>query len=142
MQWSAGENAGFTSPRVKPWMDVNPDYVRVNAETQVKDPNSTYHYWASVLRLRKKYVDVFVYGDFQLLDKSSQNIFAYTRQYGYQKVLVLCHWTDKTLDWDAAGNGITGVVKDILLGNYEIRIDDFAGSTWSLRPYEAIVLLI
>jgi hypothetical protein len=34
------------------------DYVRVNAEAEVKDPNSTYHYWATVLKLRKKYLDV------------------------------------------------------------------------------------
>jgi hypothetical protein len=94
--------------------------------------------------LRKEYLDVFVYGDFTLLDKSSQEFFAYTRQYNDQKVLVLCHWTEKTLDWDAAGNGITGV-KNVLLDTYESPdavSQRFSGGKWSLRPYEAVVLLL
>ncbi|OGE54293.1 hypothetical protein PENARI_c006G03743 [Penicillium arizonense] len=144
VQWSAAENAGFTGPGVKPWMSVNTDYPRVNAEAQVKDPNSTYHYWATVLKLRKEYLDVFVYGNFTLLDKPSQEFFAYTRQYNDQKILILCHWTEKTLDWDAAGNGITGV-KNVLLDTYESAgavSQRFSGGKWSLRPYEAVVLLL
>jgi glycosidase len=144
VQWSAAENAGFTGPGVKAWMSVNTDYVQVNAEAAVKDPNSTYHYWATVLKLRKKYLDIFVYGNFTLLDKQSQEVFAYTRQYGDQKALVLCHWTGQTLEWDAASNGIRGV-KDVLLNTYE-GVEEasqrFSGDKWTLRPFEAVVLLV
>lgn len=142
VQWSAAENAGFTGPGVIPWMSVNTDYDRINAEAQVKDPNSTYHYWATVLKLRKKYLDVFVYGNFILLDKPSQEVFAYTRQYGDEKILVVCHWTEKTLEWDAASNGITGV-KQVLLDNYE-GVEEvsqrFSDDKFTLRPFEAVVL--
>lgn len=144
VQWSAAENAGFTGPGVKPWMSVNTDYPNVNAEAAIKNPNSTYHYWATVLKLRKKYLDTFVYGDFTLLDKPNQELFAYTRQYGDQKILVVCHWTEKTLQWDAAVNGIT-VVKDVLLNTYESADDArprFSDGKWTLRPYEAVVLLL
>lgn len=125
-------------------MSVNTDYVKVNAEAAVKDPNSTYHYWASVLQLRKKYLDIFVYGNFTLLDKPSQEIFAYTRQYGNQKALVVCHWTEKTLQWDAAANGVN-TVKEVLLNTYEGTSEAharFSGDKWTLRPYEAVVLLL
>lgn len=144
VQWSDAENAGFTGPGVKPWMSVNPDYVQVNAAAEVKDPNSTYHYWASVLGLRKKYLDIFVYGDWVLVDGPSQEIFAYTRQYENQKALVVCNWTEKTLDWDASSNGVSGV-KELLLDNYESTSEAkerFSGGKWSLRPYEAAVLLV
>ncbi|CRL20727.1 Glycogen debranching enzyme GlgX [Penicillium camemberti] len=144
VQWSAAENAGFTGPGVKPWMSVNTDYVRINAEAEVKDPNSTYHYWATVLKLRKQYLDIFVYGDFTLLDKPNQEVFAYTRQYEDQKALVVCHWTEKTLEWDAASNGITSI-KKVLLNTYE-GVEEasqrFSGGKWTLRPYEAVVLLL
>ncbi|RAK74040.1 glycoside hydrolase family 13 protein [Aspergillus fijiensis CBS 313.89] len=145
VQWSAGPNGGFTGPNVKPWMAVNPDSERVNAEAQVKDPQSTYHYWASVLGLRKKYLDIFVYGDYTLVDRESQAVFAYTRQYEDQKALVLANWTDQTLEWDPVANGV-GAVKGVVLNTYESaesaggRIR--SGGKWSLRPYEAVVVLV
>lgn len=145
VQWTNAPNAGFTSPNVKPWMSVNPNYARgINAEAQVNDPNSTYSYWASVLGLRKKYVDIFVYGNYELVDRDSQEIFAYTRQYEDQKALVLANWTDGTLEWDSSSNGVKAV-KDVLLNTYDSASDvkeRFSGSKWSLRPYEAVVLLI
>lgn len=144
VQWSDAPNAGFTSPDVKPWMSVNPDYVKVNAAAEVKDPNSTYHYWAAVLGLRKKYLDIFVYGDWVLVDRPSQDVFAYTRQYENQKALVMCNWTEKNLNWDASSNGFSDV-KELLLNNYEGATEAkqrFSGGKWSLRPYEAAVMLV
>ncbi|PYH68892.1 alpha-glucosidase [Aspergillus vadensis CBS 113365] len=144
VQWSSAPNGGFTGPNAKPWMSVNPDYVRFNAEAQVNDPNSIYHYWAAVLGLRKKYLDIFVYGDYDLVDKDSQEIFAYSRQYENQKALVLTNWTENTLEWDATANGVKGV-KDVVLNSYEsaeAAKGRFSGQKWSLRPYEAVVLLV
>lgn len=144
MQWSSAPNGGFTGPNVKPWMSVNPDYQLVNAQDQAEDPGSLYHYWASVLKLRKQYLDIFVYGNYDLVDRDSQEIFAYTRQYEGQKALVLANWTDKELEWDAAGNGITGAM-EALLNNYESAESAkkrLSAAKWNLRPYEAVVALV
>jgi glycosidase len=126
-------------------MSVNPDYAYINADAQTKDPNSTYHYWASVLGLRKKYLDIFVYGNYELVDPASQDIFAYTRQYDAQRALVLCNWTDRTLQWDSAANGVKGA-KEVLLSNYgsaeEVQQRILGEEKWPLRPYEATVLLV
>ncbi|KAL1968129.1 hypothetical protein VTN77DRAFT_2260 [Rasamsonia byssochlamydoides] len=140
VQWSAAPNAGFTAPDVKPWMSVNPNHTTINAEAQISDPNSPYSYWRSVLSLRKKYLDIFVYGDFVLLDRHSEEVFAYTRQYEDQQALVLCNWTDRAVVWDPAANGI-GKVKDVLLNSYGVS-EKYAGEKWALRPYEATVLLV
>ena len=144
VQWTSAPNGGFTGPDVKPWMSVNPDYVRINAEAEVNDPNSTYHYWAAVLGLRKKYLDIFVYGNYELVDRDSQAVFAYSRQYGDQKALVLANWTENSLEWDAAANGVKGA-RDVLLNTYEpaeSAKQRFSGSKWLLQPYEAVVLLV
>ena len=144
VQWSDAPNAGFTGPNVKPWMSVNPNYPRINAAAQVKDPNSTYHYWSAVLRLRKKYLDIFVYGDWVLVDAPNQEVFAYTRQYENQKALVVCNWTEKTLEWDASSSGVASV-KEVLLNTYgpaSEATQRFSGNKWSLRPFEAAVLLL
>lgn len=143
VQWSSAPNGGFTGPNVKPWMSVNPDYVTVNAKAQVNDPNSTYHYWAAVLGLRKKFLDVFVYGDWVLIDQPNEEIFAFTRQYENDKALVVCNWTENTVNWDAEKNGF-GVVKAVLLDNYDTgkAVQHFTGGQWSLQPYQAAVFLV
>lgn len=144
VQWSDAPNGGFTGPNVRPWMSVNDDYVRINAAAAVKDPNSTYHFWASVLKLRKTHLDLFVYGDWKIVDAPSQEVFAYTRQYEDQRALILCNWTDKNVTWDALSNEIRAV-KSVLLNNYERSAEAskrFSGGKYALRPYEAFVLLV
>ncbi|KAF9892783.1 hypothetical protein FE257_000372 [Aspergillus nanangensis] len=145
VQWTSEPNGGFTGPDVKPWMSVNPDYARgINAEAEVKDPNSTYHYWAAVLGLRKKYLDIFVYGDYELVDRDSQKVFAYTRTYENQKALVLANWTEDALEWDPAVHGVDGA-REVLLDSYDkadAAKERFSGAKWTLQPYEAVVLLL
>ena len=141
VQWSSAPNGGFTGPNVKPWMSVNPDYKNVNAEKEVDDPNSTYNYWASVLRLRKQELDIFVYGDYQPVDRNSQDIFAYVRG---GKILVVCNFTDKALDWDAKANGVQNT-QEVLLNNYDgtgVATQRIMGEKWPLRPYEALVVML
>lgn len=56
MQWSTATNAGFSdSPNTaaKPWMRVNPDYVKYNVETERSDPNSVLSYWKKAIQFRK-----------------------------------------------------------------------------------------
>lgn len=144
VQWSAEPNGGFTGPNTKPWMSVNPEYPRVNAADQVKDPNSLYHHWAAVLKLRKKYLDVFVYGNYELVDRDSENVYAYTRAYGTSKASVLANWTAGDLIWDAAAHK-ADQFKEVLLDTYEPASAvqaRFAGGQWTLRPYEAAVILL
>lgn len=125
-------------------MSVNDDYPRFNAAAAVKDPDSIYHFWASVLKLRKKHLDLFVYGGWKIVDAQSQEVFAYTRQYNDQNALVLCNWTAQNVTWDALSNGVPPV-KTVLLNNYE-RTGEASkrcsGGKYHLRPYEAFVLLV
>jgi glycosidase len=140
MQWSPGPNAGFTASNVKPWMSVNPNHVTINAENEVVDPNSVFSYWRTLLNLRKKEKDMFVYGNFEMVDRDNQEIFAYTRHYGKQQALVVCNWTEKAVVWEPAAHGM-GKVKEVLLNSYGVR-EKYIDEKWTLRPYEAVVLLI
>ena len=62
VQWSAGKNAGFTEGT--PWLNLNENYVRINAEDNLADPDSIYHYYQKLIKLRKDpaYKDTLVYG--------------------------------------------------------------------------------
>ena len=127
MQWTAGENAGFTTG--KPWMPINPNYPQINAEAALADPNSVFHYYRKLIQLRKTY-DVFRSGSFTLLCPEDENIFAYTRDTEQEHLLVVCNFTDELLDFDAP-EAFRGA--QMLLNNYE-------EASQKLRPYEAAIL--
>jgi glycosidase len=87
MQWTsdAGSFAGFLPndrPKdAKPWMSIHPDFERWNAEAQLADQDGAFLYWHRILELRKQHKDIFVYGDFEMLDVQNEcaNVVAYLR---------------------------------------------------------------
>ena len=127
MQWTAGENAGFTTG--KSWMPVNPNYSEINVEAALADENSVFHHYRKLIELRKTY-DVFRSGSFTLLDPDDEKIFAYTRDTDTEHMLVVCNFTDETLELDAP-EAFQGA--EMLLSNYWEEADQ-------LRPYEAVIL--
>ncbi len=126
MQWSDGEQAGFTTG--KPWMRINPNYKEINAQAQVEDKNSIFHCYKTLVEFRKKY-PVFVDGSFEMLLEKDENIFAYTRDNADAQLLVVCNFYGKTI---AFPNEIQKDVMELLLCNYE----DISNPS-KLRPYEA-----
>ena len=126
MQWTAAENAGFTTG--KPWLPVNENHSFVNAETALADPDSTFHYYQKLIALRKEY-DIFRNGWFELMDPGSEKVFAYTRDTDSAHMLVVCNFSADTFEWKLPRD-YHGAKK--LIGNYP---DDFV----NLRPYEAYI---
>ncbi|KAF2094423.1 glycoside hydrolase [Rhizodiscina lignyota] len=91
MQWNSHKYAGFSS--CKPWMRVNDDYTVCNAQQQQQDKGSVLSFWKKLLRLRKEYSDLFVYGDFELLDAANENLFSFTKEYRASKAFVVLNFT-------------------------------------------------
>ncbi|XP_060865657.1 maltase A3-like [Metopolophium dirhodum] len=52
MQWDDSINAGFTEEK-KSWLPVNPNYYKMNVETQKKIPTSNYNFYKKMSQLRK-----------------------------------------------------------------------------------------
>ena len=127
IQWTAGENAGFTTG--KPWMPINPNYTQINAEAALADPDSVFHYYRKLIQLRKTY-DVFRKGTFTLLCPEDEKIFAYTRDTEQEHILVVCNFTDETLTFDVPSN----------FWGTEMLINNYAEDSHRLRPYEAVIL--
>ena len=127
MQWTAGENAGFTT--AKPWLPVNPNHVSINAEAALADPDSVFYHYQKLIALRKEY-GVFRDGAFTLLCPEDEKLFAYTRDLEGAHLLVVCNFSGETLDYEVpeAFHG-----SRLLIGNYST---DCPG----LRPYEAAML--
>ena len=127
MQWDASPNAGFTSGT--PWLPVNPNYGEVNAANALADPDSVFHHYRRLIKLRKT-LPIFREGTFTLLCPEDENIFAYTRDTERDHLLVVCNFTDKEQPFDlpAAYCGAR-----LLLSNYD-------NPSPVLLPYEAVML--
>ncbi len=129
MQWDASKNAGFTEGT--PWIGVNPNYTEINAEAEKKDPDSVFHYYQKLIRLRKEY-PVFLDGKFELLLPEDGQIFAYTRTDEDAALLVCVNFTGEDASWSMPEEFR---VARTLIHNYPGE-----GPEGTLRPYEAFML--
>ena len=127
MQWTAGENAGFTTG--SPWLPVNPNHTAINAEAALADPDSVFHHYRELIRLRKDF-DVIRDGSFTLLCPEDENIFAYTRDTEKGHLLVVCNFTDRWLEYE---------VPEEYFGS-RLLISNYREAAPGLRPYEAVML--
>ncbi|KAK4560316.1 hypothetical protein LTR86_005510 [Recurvomyces mirabilis] len=142
VQWSAKPNAGFCDEGTKPWMIVNSDYETVNAEAQrtfkSEDDLSVLQFWKRGLASRKEHKDVFVYGDFTLLEDSSENLFAYKRtgDDGAAFVIVL-NFSGKDVECRVPKEA---KVSKWVTGNYQKGAPSLGTSGQiKLRPWEGIL---
>ncbi|MFJ7745203.1 alpha-glucosidase [Peribacillus sp. NPDC097295] len=89
VQWNDSRNAGFTTGT--PWIGVNANYPEINAVKAYNDQESIFQFYKKLIELRKQH-DVIVYGHYDLLCPDDEQIFAYTRTLGEEKLLVLCNF--------------------------------------------------
>ena len=124
MQWTAGENAGFTIG--KPWLPVNENHSLINVEGALADPNSVFYYYQKLISLRKTY-DVFRSGQFTLLLPGDPQRFVYRRDTQSQHMLVVCNFSAETAP-----------LQDIQIPpNARLLLTNYAATADHLRPYEA-----
>lgn len=88
MQWDSTSYAGFSDN--EPWIKVNPNYRKINVEESMKDSDSIYHYYRTMIQLRRK-EETFIYGSYVLLEEEHPQVFAYIRKYQNKQFLVVAN---------------------------------------------------
>jgi oligo-1,6-glucosidase len=138
MQWNSTRFAGFTEGE-KPWLEVNPNYREINAEQATADPQSIFHYYKKLIRLRKTH-DVIVDGRYALLLPDHPEIYAYTRTLESEVLLVVLNFYGGTPAFTLPQD-VTYGQSELLISNYAVtpghKPDEF-----TLKPYEACVYLL
>ena len=131
MQWDDSAQAGFTDG--ESWIKVNPNYKEINAAQQLEDPNSIFHYYQKLIRLRKE-KDIIVYGEFEPIYRDDEQIFAYIRRQKQEKLLTVCNFSDKNAEMEIPEEfkGAECLITNLDRTVFEGRI--------VLKPYEAFVL--
>ncbi len=101
MQWSAETNAGFshTNPQrlyLPTITDPEFSYEAINVDVQERRPSSMLHWMRKMISLRKRYL-CFGRGTMTMLEPSDRAILAYVREYGGQRVLVVCNLSKRAI---------------------------------------------
>ena len=131
MQWSTDPNAGFTTG--EPWLVVNPNYREINAEDQIGRDDSVFACYRTLIRLRKE-LPVLVNGTYEPMLEEDKRLFAYRRDDGEHRLLVVCNFFGEAVPDPLAEEEKGG---RLLLSSYNAPGDD----PTMLRPYEARMLL-
>lgn len=128
MQWTRGEQAGFTTGT--PWIKVNPNYTEINVEQALADPDSVFYYYQKLIRMRKEH-PVMVYGEYEDLSAGDEQLYVYRRQLDGVTWLVVLNHADQENRYEVPDGA------SLLLGNY-----DAAADAGVLRPHEARIYQI
>lgn len=135
VQWSDRPHAGFTADI--PWINVADNYATINAQAALEDLDSIFYHYQKLIRLRKEY-NIIVEGDYQLILDDHHAIFAYIRNYGNERLLVLNNFYGEEADFELTSDLELDKMKStILLSNYLDASKNFRSG--KLRPYESIV---
>ncbi|MDF2505500.1 alpha-glucosidase [Clostridium sp.] len=135
MQWDDSKNSGFTEG--EPWLKVNNNYKEINVKNNLESKDSILYYYKNLIDLRKnsKYSDVIVYGKYKGIMEDDKKIFAYIREYGDKKLLVVANFYGENIKVN-----LNYTVDEILISNYNSF--HISNNEVSLRPYETVVLAI
>lgn len=132
MQWDDSPNAGFSTGT--PWIMVNPNYKTINAAAEQADPDSVFHYYQTLIALRKAN-PIMVYGRYAVAEPAnSPAIWAYTRTLDDTQLLVVCNFTDAQQPF-----ALPGGYEDasVLIANTAVTLRP----DMTLQPWDAFVLV-
>ncbi|RSL34027.1 alpha-glucosidase [Salibacterium salarium] len=134
MQWNDKHQAGFTTGT--PWLEVNPNYPKINVEKSMADTDSIYHYYKNLIKLRKN-KEVLIYGNYELVLKEHDKIYAYTRSLGNETALIITNLFNKKAEW-VLPDTLQGRLSQLWMSNYYVEEDEQIHNI-TLRPFEARV---
>ncbi|NCA66665.1 MAG: alpha-glucosidase [Clostridia bacterium] len=135
MQWSAADNAGFTTAE-KPWLKVNPNYTEINVEEALKDEDSILNFYKKLIAVRKSGLkEIIKNGTYTEYYEKRSDIFVYERSFKGEKLLVICNFKNNPapfkIPMELAYNSA-----ELVISNYK----EASGlGTVTLKPYEAMV---
>ncbi|WP_415426535.1 alpha,alpha-phosphotrehalase [Staphylococcus borealis] len=94
IQWTSGEQAGFTTGT--PWIDIPNNAQYINVEAAIEDKTSVLHTYRELIRLRHEH-DIITYGDIEPLYMEHPQLFMYRRNYDGQTWLVVANFSKEAV---------------------------------------------
>ncbi|WP_270607810.1 alpha-glucosidase C-terminal domain-containing protein, partial [Enterococcus thailandicus] len=105
----------------------------INVEQALTDSSSIFYTYKKLIELRKQN-EIVVWGAYRLLEDTPEKVFAYTRELGAEKWLVVTNISEELNEFR-----MPTPAKEVLVANYELTIESLTGEI-NLRPYEAFAV--
>ena len=131
MQWGNSANTGFTTGT--PWLKAGKSYPEINVENEMQGPIFTFY--QKLIALRKE-LPIIAEGSYQPAYEDSQQVYAFERQLGDEKLLVLNNFYPDPITIDILPEYQNG---EVLLSNYE---ETQTAEVVTLRPYESLAIIV
>ena len=131
MQWDDSANAGFTTGT--PWLKAGKSYPEINVENEMQGPIFTFY--QKLIALRKE-LPIIAEGSYRPVYEDSQQVYAFERQLGDEKLLVLNNFYPDPITIDILPEYQNG---EVLLSNYE---ENQTAEVVTLRPYESLAIIV
>ncbi|WP_312971791.1 alpha,alpha-phosphotrehalase [Atlantibacter sp.] len=133
MQWDASENAGFT--RGKPWIGLCDNFDTINAESAQADPDSVFHAYRELIRLRKAW-PIFTWGNYHDLLPDHPFLWCYRREWQGQQLIVIANLSRENQWW----------MPEKIDGSWQVLMSNYPDASLTptettLRPFEAVYWL-
>ena len=80
----------------------------------------------------EEYNEILTYGDFRPIYEKEDHIFAYSRSYGCQKLVLICNFSSKEKDIELSED-----YENVVFVNYEQTT--VIGNTLKMKPYECVI---
>lgn len=132
MQWDNSAHAGFTTGT--PWLHVNPNYPEINVKQSLADEDSVFYTYKKLIELRKEHAIV-VWGEYELIEETAEEVFAYYREFSGEKWLVVANFSESKQTFT-----LEEEIGEVLVHNYHTSLPK-SGEV-SLKPYEAFAAKI
>jgi glycosidase len=123
MQWSAEENAGFTSG--KPWLKLHPNYTEINVERDLASEDGIISFFKEINDFKNS-SEIIKEGSFKEVHRGKW-VYVFERMLDGKKLTVICNFKDKALAYPVLVEG------ERILSNYK-------DESKKLRPYEFVII--
>jgi oligo-1,6-glucosidase len=131
VQWTPGTEAGFTTGH--PWIEVNSNADTISVESdRAAGDRSIYAFYQQLIALRHE-LAVVALGEFALLEPEHPALYAFTRTWGADRLLVVGNWSGTPIELPVALLDDSG---ERLIGNYATWSDTTL-EAWEVRVYRA-----
>ena len=112
MCWDDSQYGGFSD--VQPWIKMHSEAQEINLKADIDSEKSVFLYYQKLLSFRKS-CEAILDGSLTVLSNAEDNYFAYIRELGTEKILVVCNFEERTniSIWDGQC--------DLIISNYLTR---------------------
>lgn len=139
VQWDDSlPSAGFST--TEPWIKVNESFTKINAKSQIGIEGSVLEFWKKIIAMRKseEWKQVFVYGDFELVDPENQKTFTFWKRTATRKALVVLNLSEEEQNISRP--------PDFNLDNARVLVSNYPDSSGAenhvLKPWEGKIYIV